>query len=93
MKTIDVCSNCLQQHNWREIDYDNILYMNVKNAICLTLCQSCETHFSTTQQSKPSIIKEYQQKIDAILLADRDQVFVSNNLIFNWFNKSNNSKT
>jgi hypothetical protein len=85
MKTINTCSNCLRRHTWKEIDYDNILYISVKNAICLTLCQSCATRFLDTQQNKPSIVNEYKQKADNILLGNRGQMAVSNKPIFNWF--------
>ncbi|HXU27907.1 MAG TPA: hypothetical protein VN698_11805 [Bacteroidia bacterium] len=88
MRTIDICSNCHHQHNWKEIDYDNVLYVSEKNAICLTLCQSCTTQFLENYQNKSSIIKEYKQKIGNILLTDRTRVLTTNNAIFGWFSKS-----
>ncbi|HKC69129.1 MAG TPA: hypothetical protein VKG26_12915 [Bacteroidia bacterium] len=88
MKTIDICSHCLHKHNWREIDYDNILYVSEKNAICLTLCETCAAKFLETQQPKSSVIKAYKQKIEHILLTKSSPVLVADNLIFGWFGKS-----
>jgi hypothetical protein len=68
MKTFDVCSGCSNHHNWREIDYDNILYVSMENAICLTLCPACTNKFLTTPQNRSSLIR-YKQKINGALQA------------------------
>lgn len=68
MKTFDICSGCLGGHHWREIDYDNVLYMNIDNAICLTLCPACVSKFLAVHQNKTSIVT-YKRKVDSILKA------------------------
>jgi len=66
MKIFDICSDCLGEHHWREIDYDNVLYVSMENAICLTLCAVCATKFSEKRQDKSALIR-YKQKINSIL--------------------------
>jgi hypothetical protein len=66
MKTFDICSDCLGQHHWREIDYDNVLYVSMENAICLTLCPTCEAKFMESSKNSSSIIR-YKQKINSVL--------------------------
>jgi hypothetical protein len=66
MKTFNTCSDCLGPHSWREIDYDNVLYVSLENAICLTLCSVCVEKFSATTKSTSNIIK-YKQKINGVL--------------------------
>jgi hypothetical protein len=67
MKTFDTCSDCSGRHNWREIDYDNVLYVSMENAICLTLCPTCVNKFLATPQNRSSLIR-YKQKINSALL-------------------------
>ena len=66
MKTFDICSDCFGKHNWREIDYDNVLYVSMDNAICLTLCPPCVSKFQEVRQNT-SAITSYKQKIEAVL--------------------------
>ena len=66
MKTFDICSDCLGQHHWREIDYDNVLYVSMENAICLTLCPTCIAKFSENRQNSSSLIR-YKQRINSVL--------------------------
>ena len=87
MKTINFCSNCLRQHNWREIDYDNVLFINEKNAVCLTLCQSCVSKFLENQLQKSSAIRNYKQRINNMLLADKNKSVHNNNVLLEWFEK------
>ncbi|MHB8261437.1 MAG: hypothetical protein ACYDCN_17000 [Bacteroidia bacterium] len=67
MKTFDICSDCFGEHYWREIDYDNVLYVSMDNAICLTLCPACVNKFLEYRQNNFSIL-QYKQKINSILL-------------------------
>ncbi len=66
MKTFDTCSDCLGHHNWREIDYNNVLYVSKENAICLTLCHDCLTKFMKAPK-KSSLLIRYKQKINSVL--------------------------
>jgi|GEM_PF-1175099 len=66
MKTFNVCSDCFGPHSWREIDYDNVLYVSLENAISLTLCPVCVSKFSEASKSNANIIK-YKQKINSVL--------------------------
>jgi hypothetical protein len=66
MKTYTTCSACFELHNWRELDYNNVLYVSVDNAICITLCSTCVTKFLVAPKSHKSNIS-YKQKIDCVL--------------------------
>ncbi|HXD93422.1 MAG TPA: hypothetical protein VNX01_09420 [Bacteroidia bacterium] len=66
MKTFNICSDCYGQHSWREIDYDNVLYVSLENAISLTLCPTCVSKFSAAPKNSSTIIK-YKQKINSVL--------------------------
>ena len=66
MKTFDICSGCFEQHNWREIDYYNVLYVSMQNAISLTLCPKCLEKFKGINSKKDFI--QYKQRIDTILV-------------------------
>jgi hypothetical protein len=86
MKTFDICSNCFGQHNWSEIDYDNVLYVSMDNAICLTLCPSCVNKFMKNRQSNSSILN-YKQKINSVLLGKSkpfSDFHKQNNASLNW---------
>jgi hypothetical protein len=66
MKTFGICSNCSKEHYWREIDYDNLLYINMDNAVCQTLCALCANTF--LEETKNHNFKiNYKQKINTIL--------------------------
>ncbi|HXU27127.1 MAG TPA: hypothetical protein VN698_07835 [Bacteroidia bacterium] len=66
MKTFNICSDCFSPHSWREIDYDNVLYVSLENAIYLTLCPTCVNKFSAASKNSSTIIK-YKQKINGVL--------------------------
>ncbi len=66
MKTYTTCSACFELHNWRELDYNNVLYVSVDNAICITLCPACVTKFLVAPKNRKSNIR-YKQKIDCVL--------------------------
>lgn len=66
MKTFDICTDCFEPHSWREIDYDNVLYVSLENAICLTLCPACVAKFAQAPKNSSTIIS-HKQKINGIL--------------------------
>ncbi|HTA63824.1 MAG TPA: hypothetical protein VK835_15280 [Bacteroidia bacterium] len=76
MKTFNVCSDCFEPHSWREIDYDNVLYVSLENAISLTLCPKCVTKFAEASKSSSTIIK-YKQKINSVL-AGKSKYIIEN---------------
>lgn len=72
MKTFDICTDCFEPHSWREIDYDNVLYVSLENAICLTLCPGCVTKFMEGPKNSSVIIK-HKQKINSVLTSKSKQ--------------------
>jgi hypothetical protein len=66
MKTFNHCTNCNSVHNWREVDYNNVLYVSRENAICITLCTGCVAEF-TNSPPKVSSTMNYKERIDDIL--------------------------
>ena len=66
MKTFNTCLDCFGLHNWRELDYNNVLYVSIDNAICITLCPVCVTKFLVAPKNHKCKIN-YKQKIDNIL--------------------------
>ena len=66
MKTFNHCTKCNSAHNWREVDYNNVLYISRENAICITLCTNCINEFAN-KPPKISTILGYQQRIDDVL--------------------------
>ena len=74
MKTFGTCSNCLKEHYWREIDFDNLLYISVDKAVCLTLCPICTDNF-LQQGNKESIRIFYRQNINAAINGKTKPVF------------------
>jgi heterodisulfide reductase subunit B len=66
MKTFGTCSGCSGEHHWREIDFDNTLYVDRKNAICLTLCPVCREVFLKTKQTDDTV-QMYKQRINHVL--------------------------
>lgn len=66
MKTFGTCSICNNKHSWREIDYDNMLYLSNDDAIRLTLCDECVKKYTDDCQNK-NLTTNYKHKIDSIL--------------------------
>ena len=86
MKTFDTCSDCFAEHHWKEIDYDNVLYISMENAICLTLCTTCVDKFLEVCQNNASIIR-HKQKINSVLQGKSKPIpeFKNqNNTALNW---------
>lgn len=77
MKTFDICSDCNGHHHWREIDYDNVLYVSQENAISLTLCPSCLNKFNEATKTN-SLILRYKNKISSVLLGKSKTITSSN---------------
>ena len=69
MKTFNYCTKCNSAHNWREVDYNNVLYISRENAICITLCTSCMDEFANIPPKIESILG-YKQRIDDVLLSN-----------------------
>ncbi|HKC67176.1 MAG TPA: hypothetical protein VKG26_03025 [Bacteroidia bacterium] len=78
MKTFDICTDCFEPHGWREIDYDNVLYVSLENAICLTLCPTCVAKFTEGPKNSSAIIR-YKQKISSVLNGKSKQVTENKN--------------
>ncbi len=74
MKTYGVCSDCGKNHNWREIDYDNNLYVSEDKAVAVTLCPVCRNKFFASN-NKSHNLGRYKQKINAILKGNSNLVF------------------